>query len=172
MAKYYPQRNQPGTAISNGQTHQDGAWKPFPCPLSPFSFPLSLFSCPLSPVPLSPSPFAELQEVCRGFVLLLIHVMDVVLQQKRETGMALLGTEPGDQGMLGTAMTRGTGGSRSTPVGCKRFPKLMPDASTPRPQAASSSSPVDHSAEPLSQGTGCPCLPQALAVRRLAESKC
>lgn len=75
VAKYYQQRNQLGTAISNGQAHQNRAWKPLPCPLSPFPFAFSL-----APFPQSSSLFAELQEVCRGFVLILIHVLDVILQ--------------------------------------------------------------------------------------------
>lgn len=70
MTKYCPERYL-NTAVSNGQIHQDRDCKPFFCPLSPFSF----------PPPLSPSLFAELQGVCRGFVLL-IHIMDMVLHQK------------------------------------------------------------------------------------------
>lgn len=167
MAKYYPQRNLPSTAISDGQAHQDRAWKPFPCPLSPFPFPFTLAPFPLCPVPVPICRAAGgLQRLrapsypCRG---------RGPAAETRD-GVGLAGNSPRDQQMSGTAMTRGTGGSRSTLAGCKRFPKLMPDEITPRPRAASSSSPVDHLAEPLSRGTGCPCLPQALAVHQFAES--
>lgn len=131
----------------------------------------SLEAFPLSPVPSPPSPsqFAALQDVCRGFMLFFIHIVDVVLQQKQGPTMTLLGTGPGDQGMSVTAMTRAPGGSRTTLAGCERFPKPMPDPIAPRPRAASSSSPVDHSAEVPSRGTAfprcrmCTTLPRARA---------
>lgn len=70
---------------------EPGSLSPVPLLLCPFSFLLP--RCPLSP-----SLLAELQEVCRGFVLLLIHITDVVLQEKRGLVMALLGTAPADVG--------------------------------------------------------------------------
>lgn len=82
MAKHSPQRNLLNMAIPDGQTRQDRAQKPFPCCLSPV------------PSPLSPSQYKELQEVCRGFMLFLIHTVDVVLQQKRGMVVALLGNSP------------------------------------------------------------------------------